>query len=161
MSSLQYYINNYGIYVNSAGSHSFSTKVSNATCTSAAVYKCSRCGVQTSSGSALGHNYTVKQKDATCTANQVNKCSRCTATQQVADTALGHDWDEGVPTPDATPYTSGIMTYTCQRDGTHQRTEAIPQKHFQIYLGNSRINKIYLGSALIMNANAGVNALVK
>lgn len=151
--------------VQSVGSplgHSYTVIQSAATCTTNQVNKCSRCSAtQTIANTALGHSYTVKQSDATCTTNQVNKCSRCTATQQVTGTALGHLWDDGVPTPDATPYSTGIMTYTCQRNGTHQRTEAIPQKHFQIYSGGSRINKIYLGNTLIMNSSAGANVLVK
>ena len=148
------------VSVDTNGAHSFAI-TSNATCTTAATQKCSKCGASGLSGSALGHSYTVKQTNATCTTNQVNKCSRCSSTSQIANTALGHDWDSGTPTPDATPYTTGVMTYTCQRDGSHQRTEVIPQKHFQIYHNDSRINKIYLGNTLIINVSDGNDTLVK
>ena len=117
-----------------------------------------------------------------CTTNAVYycKCSRCnvgpTNTKgtydtnnpynEVMGTATGHLEDNGTPEPDATPYAVGIMVYRCSNDycpiaNRILRTETIPQKHFQIYYGNSRINKIYLGNTLIMNANAGTDTLVK
>lgn len=143
-----------------------------ATCTTP--QKCTRCGATLKN--ALGHNWQTAtlssnnglRSAATCTApaTYYKKCSRCTVAANSAQynnvgAALGHVWDDGTPTPDATPYNNGKMIYICQRDGTHRREEVIPQKHFQIYNNGSRINKIYLGNTLIMNSSAGANVLVK
>lgn len=40
--------------------------------------------------------------------------------------ALGHKWDEGVKTKDATCTENGSITYTCENDPSHTRTESIP-----------------------------------
>ena len=42
--------------------------------------------------------------------------------------ALGHKWDEGTVTKEPTETEEGVRTYTCQRDSSHTRTEAIPAK---------------------------------
>ena len=49
-----------------------------------------------------------------------------TDTYIVTIPALGHDWDDGVITTAATCESEGVMTYTCQNDRTHTKTEAIP-----------------------------------
>jgi hypothetical protein len=45
----------------------------------------------------------------------------------VPDTALGHDWDEGTITKEATETEEGIKTYTCKRC-KETKTEVIPKK---------------------------------
>ncbi|MBR6008413.1 MAG: hypothetical protein IK056_04910, partial [Clostridia bacterium] len=42
------------------------------------------------------------------------------------DKPLGHDWDDGVVTKEPTATTEGEMTYTCKRDPSHTKKEAIP-----------------------------------
>lgn len=41
---------------------------------------------------------------------------------------LGHKWDKGVVTKEATTTSTGIRTYTCLRDSSHTKTEIIPKK---------------------------------
>ena len=41
---------------------------------------------------------------------------------------IGHDWDEGTVTTKPTCTEPGVMTYTCQHDETHTKTEEIPAK---------------------------------
>lgn len=69
----------YTISVNTNGSHSF-TNTANATCTTAATQKCSRCGVTQSVGSPLGHSWGAWQvlKEATVYAagSQTHVCAR-------------------------------------------------------------------------------------
>ena len=43
--------------------------------------------------------------------------------------ALGHDWDEGVVTKEATLAEEGEMLFTCKHDPSHTRTEVIPKLH--------------------------------
>ena len=48
-----------------------------------------------------------------------------TQTKETAIPALGHDFDEGTVTKEATCTEDGVMTYTCRRDPSHVRTEVI------------------------------------
>lgn len=48
-----------------------------------------------------------------------------TETQAYMPRALGHDWDEGTVTKEATCTVDGEITYKCSRDPSHVKTEAI------------------------------------
>ena len=79
----------------------------------------------------LGHSFTkyVSDGNATCTEDgtKTAKCDRCDKTDTVVDagSALGHDWDNGVVTTPATCIKEGVLTYTCQNDKSHTKTEVI------------------------------------
>ena len=159
----------YSVSINTNGSHSLTTKVSDATCTSPAVYKCSKCGARTTSGNALNHSWSYGggsiYQNQTCTTTEIryNKCTRCgtqSGTTKTKD-ALGHSWGEWTTTLEATPYATGSKKRICSRNSSHVETVTIPQMHFQIYHNGSRINKIYLGDTLIINASNGDDTLVK
>lgn len=113
------------ISVNSSGSHSFTT-TANATCTTAATQRCSRCGVTQSVGSPLGHS-----------------------------------WGDWSVLKEATVYEGGSKKHVCTRNSSHSEIVDIPKKNFQIYAGSSRVQKVYQGNALIMNAASGSETLVK
>ena len=69
---------------------------------------------------ALGH---TPGEGPTCTEPQT--CVRCT--DVIYQEPLGHSWDEGVETKPATPTETGVMTFTCTREGCGAtRTEDIP-----------------------------------
>lgn len=83
----------------------------------------------------------TEAKEATCEEDgnieywQCDKCKAYFADENAdkeikeADTviaAIGHAWDEGAVTTEATCETDGVKTYTCQNDKTHTKTEAIP-----------------------------------
>ena len=108
-----------------------------ATCTTAGVktYTCSRCGDdRTEAIPATGHTaVTLPAVAAICTTGgktEGSQCSVCgaTLTAQTDIAALGHDWDEGVVTREAGYLEEGEITYTCKRDASHTKTEAIPIK---------------------------------
>ncbi len=96
-----------------------------------AVYTCS-CGARkTEPLPALGHKFSKKVyvSYADCEHYGVFYwvCERCGAhSDNGNDKPLGHDWDEGVVTIAPTATEDGIKTYTCQRDPSHTKTEAIP-----------------------------------
>ncbi len=105
-----------------------------ATCTEAGemTYTCSRCeNTKTETISATGHNaVTIPGKAATCTETGLTdgtKCSVCGTIleQQTEIAALGHAWDEGVVTTEATCTEDGAILYTCQRC-SETMTETIP-----------------------------------
>lgn len=84
-----------------------------ATCTEAgntAYYVCDSCGLWF--------------KDADGKTQITNKSS-------VAIKALGHKWDSGVVTKEATYTAEGIRTFTCLNDSSHTKTEPIPKKERQ------------------------------
>ena len=96
-----------------------------------AVYSCS-CGQRkTEKLAALGHNYTKKTYTAYADCTHYGMfywtCARCGAKSPTGnDHPLGHDWDEGIVTKAPTAEKEGVRTYTCRRDPSHTRTEAIP-----------------------------------
>ena len=81
----------------------------------------------------LGHDYSVEvpgtAKEATCTEDGREadmECSRCESAQEgKAVPALGHTWDAGKVTQEATTTSTGVKTFTCTRCGA-TRTEVIP-----------------------------------
>ena len=46
-------------------------------------------------------------------------------TREITRPALKHQWDEGIVTKEASCTEDGVMTFTCQNDGTHKKTEVI------------------------------------
>ncbi|MBR2800491.1 MAG: leucine-rich repeat protein, partial [Oscillospiraceae bacterium] len=60
--------------------------------------------------------------------DEVVYCSICgeeLSRKTVTVEALGHDWDEGVITKEATPSEDGEKLYTCKHDASHTKTEAV------------------------------------
>ena len=75
--------------------------------------------------------------DPTCTDPGLTEGSHCadcgtTIVAQQTLNALDHAWDEGVITQEATRAEDGVKTYTCTRDASHKKTEAIPALGVQI-----------------------------
>ena len=74
------------------------------------------------------HNWVVTtNKPATCEeGGEISwTCSLCGRTWTETSPALGHDWDDGVVTQEPEGWTPGVRTFTCKRDPSHTRTEAI------------------------------------
>lgn len=70
---------------------------------------------------------------ATCTQpggyTEITYCSVCKkeiGRETKTTEALGHDWDDGKVTAEATCTEAGIGTYTCRNDSSHTKTEVIP-----------------------------------
>ncbi len=113
-------------------------------------YSCSGCGKYFSDADgtqeieenswiipALGHKageaVTENNVPATCeeggSYEEVVYCSVCSeemSRKTITVEALGHDWDEGVVTKEATCTEPGVKTFTCKNDDSHKRTEEIP-----------------------------------
>jgi hypothetical protein len=110
-----------------------------ATCTTAGSYDsvtyCTVCGTEisrkTQSIAKTGHTaVTVSGVAATCTQKGLTEGSRCsvcgtTLKAQSEIPALGHNWDEGVVTQEATSTEEGVRTYTCQNGCGATYTEVI------------------------------------
>lgn len=90
--------------------------------------------------------------DPTCTTPGLTEGSHCadcgnTIVAQKTIDALDHAWGEGVITKEATRAEDGVMTYTCSRDASHKKTEAIPALGVQITvtaneLGTTTLNGV-------------------
>ena len=99
---------------------------------------------------ATGHEHSLTKVDAvkaTCTEagnTAYYICDSCglwfkdadgkmqiTDKSSVAVKALGHKWDSGVVTKEATYTAEGIRTFTCLNDSSHTKTEPIPKKERQ------------------------------
>lgn len=103
------------------------------------------------------HSYTVTA-NATCTTAGTRTCS-CGDTQTIP--ATGHSWGGWQKTKDPTVYEPGTEVRTCRNNGSHTESRSIAKKNFTIYSGSARVQKIYLGTSLIMNAASGNSGLVK
>ena len=105
-------------------------------------YKCRYCKTEVfeQTHAALGHLWGPREYTghADCTHYGVfhQTCSRCGKISTGNDKPLGHDWDGGVITKQPTDTEEGEITYTCLRDPSHTRTEALPA-------GNSADGKTY------------------
>ena len=89
---------------------------------------CTVCGeTETATVPAMGHAYVAVVTAPTCTEQgyTTHTCSHCgdSYVDSYVD-ALGHRWDEGVVTKEATESEPGVMTYTCTVCG-ETRTESI------------------------------------
>ena len=133
-----------------------------ATCTSTGLTEgshCDACGAivvaQTETPiNPSNHTKVVTDKavDPTCTdpgLTEGSHCDDCKAVIVAQQTinALDHAWDEGVVTKEATRAEDGVMTYTCTRDASHKKTEAIPALGVQITvtaneLGTTTLNGV-------------------
>ena len=96
---------------------------------------CSDCGYTLKTViKAHGHTEVVDSaKAATCTETGLTEgkhCSVCNTVlvKQNVTPALGHDWDEGRITKNATCTVDGVKTFTCKRDSSHTYTEAVKAK---------------------------------
>jgi hypothetical protein len=103
------------------------------------IYTCSVCQeTKTESISPVGHTPVTDEAVApTCTAGGKTEGSHCTVCGAVikAQTVLppmGHSYDEGVVTTEATCTAEGVCTYTCHTCGG-KKTETLPPK------GHSRV----------------------
>ena len=100
----------------------------------AAGKRCSVCGEILESQDtipATGHDWGPWKEgsESTCEARgkDYSVCAKCGVTRfRDIREALGHDWDEGVVTKEATVTEDGEITYTCKRDPSHTKTEIIP-----------------------------------
>ncbi len=98
--------------------------------------RCSVCGVTLKEQSviaATGHSWGPWQEGKLPTCEEKGKnycvCANCGQTKYRDDIEpLGHDWDEGVVTKEAGYLEAGEITYTCRRDASHTKTEALPVK---------------------------------
>lgn len=89
---------------------------------------------------------------ATCTTPGLTEGSHCEGCKTVivaqqTINALDHAWGAGVITKEATRAEDGVMTYTCSRDASHKKTEAIPALGVQITvtaneLGTTTLNGV-------------------
>ena len=158
-----------------------------ATCTSTGLTEgshCDACGkpvvAQTETPiNPSNHTKVVTDKavDPTCTdpgLTEGSHCDDCKAVIVAQQTinALDHAWDEGVVTKEATRAEDGVMTYTCTRDASHKKTEAIPALGVQITvtaneLGTTTLNgvattgsaqKVAYASTYTLTATAGEDA---
>ena len=80
---------------------------------------------------ATGHSWGPWQEGKLPTCEEKGKnysvCANCGQTRYRDDIEpLGHDWDEGVVTKEAGYLEEGEITYTCKRDPSHTKTEALP-----------------------------------
>ncbi|MEE3344319.1 MAG: hypothetical protein VZS44_09535 [Bacilli bacterium] len=105
----------------------------NPTCTEKGIktYTCTTCkDTKTEDINALGHDYQTVVTNATCeTDGEVaNICTRCNDKKVISKLdKLGHKWDNGKVTKEATTTSEGVKTYTCTKCGT-TKTESIPKK---------------------------------
>ena len=98
--------------------------------------RCSVCGTilkEQSVIAASGHSWGPWQEGKLPTCEEKGKnysvCANCGQTRYRDDIEpLGHDWDEGVVTKEAGYLEEGEITYTCRRDASHTKTEALPVK---------------------------------
>lgn len=133
-----------------------------ATCTSkglTAGTHCSACGAtilaqQTTEINPNNHTNVVTDKAVapTCTdpgrteGSHCEGCKTVIVAQQTIN-ALDHAWDAGVVTKEATRAEDGVKTFTCSRDASHTKTEAIPALGVQITvtaneLGSTTLNGV-------------------
>ena len=145
---------------------------------------CTACGAtvvaQTETPKDPKNHTNVVKDDAvapTCTDPGLTEGSHCEGCKTVivaqqTINALDHAWDEGVITKEATRAEDGVMTYTCTRDASHKKTEAIPALGVQITvtaneLGTTTLNgtpttgaaqKVPYESTYTLKATAGEDA---
>ena len=108
------------------------------TCTETGIktFTCTNCGTtreETINATGHLHKETKNQKAATCTEDGYTGdvyCSDC-GTKLESGTVinkLGHTWDNGVITKEATETEEGVKTYTCKTCG-ETKTESIPMAY--------------------------------
>ena len=105
------------------------------TCTETGIktFTCTNCGTtreETIEATGHLHKETKNQKAATCTEDGYTGDTYCTDCNTKLESGtvinkLGHTWDDGVITKEATETEEGIKTYTCKRCG-ETKTESIP-----------------------------------
>lgn len=113
-----------------------STVTTEPTCTEAGVktYTCKNDASHTYTEEipALGHTVVTDEAVApTCESTGLTEGSHCSVCGEVIVAqetveALGHAYDDGVVTTEATCTESGVKTFTCANDASHTYTEEIP-----------------------------------
>ena len=102
-------------------------------------FTCTRCGETRAESIPVKehvHAYTAAVTAPTCTelGYTIHTCACGDSYVDTAVPALGHDWDAGVITKEATESEQGERTFTCTRCG-EKKTEAIPVKeHVHHYI---------------------------
>ncbi len=74
----------------------------------------------------------VKAPTCTDTGLKQRSCTSCGFTQSATIAAIGHNWNEGAVTKNATCIEKGIISYTCRNDQNHTytgETEINPDNH--------------------------------
>ena len=98
-------------------------------------------------------------KPPTCTEAGIIHCSICGYKRSVPP--LNHIWDSGRVETAPTVYSEGVMTYTCNRDGTHRMSVSLPRQRFRIFLGDQRIMLIGMGDKKFYNVYVGDKSLIE
>ena len=93
-------------------------------------------------------------KAATCstTGEKVQICTKCFITKRVEIPIdkEAHDWDLGKKTTDASYEAEGVMTYTCNNNSEHTKTEAIPKlKHVDSLSITPKILEMTIGDPAV------------
>lgn len=96
------------------------------------IYRCS-CGAEKTEYLNFGSHKEIIDKavSASCTSDGLTEGRHCSVCGKVTEEqqripAVGHDWDEGVITKNATTDSEGVRTYTCTRC-SETRFESIPK----------------------------------
>ena len=86
----------------------------------------------------IAHTLTTDVEAATCeeAGKVVTTCAKCdTVNIESTIPAMGHAWDEGKVTTEATCTAEGEMTFTCQHDASHTYTKPIEKKQHDFVAG--------------------------
>lgn len=82
-------------------------------------------------GNTEEHEHTYKETKVLPTCEKEGKitytCSECGEEYSEPIEALGHKWDNGIVTKEATETEEGEKLYTCLNDSSHTKTEIIPK----------------------------------
>ncbi|MBQ4093151.1 MAG: S-layer homology domain-containing protein, partial [Firmicutes bacterium] len=110
----------------------------------------------------VNHSYAEKVIAPTCTekgyTSHTCSCGDTYKTDEKA--ALGHDWNEGVITKEATTTATGVKTYTCKRVGCGEtKTETIPALVINIHFDDIADNAWYNESVYYLVAKGIINGM--
>ncbi len=86
----------------------------------------------------IAHTLTTDVEAATCeeAGKVVTTCTNCnTVNIESTIPAMGHAWDEGKVTTEASCTAEGEMTFTCQHDASHTYTKPIEKKQHDFVAG--------------------------
>ncbi len=86
----------------------------------------------------IAHTLTTDVEDATCeeAGKVVTTCTECdTVNIETPISAMGHAWDEGKVTTQASCTAEGEMTFTCQHDASHTYKKPIEKKQHNFVAG--------------------------
>ncbi|MCL1974760.1 MAG: hypothetical protein FWG61_01195 [Firmicutes bacterium] len=102
---------------------------------------------------AGGHDFSVllEHVNATCEVDgyEIHKCSRCAETVLTTISAIGHDWNSGYVIIEPTPWSEGIMEFTCNNC----------QETYTVILPKLSVNSIS-ADAFVEKLNGNKNNLI-